>query len=113
MKQLEQNNDTWIGNNLQYKYSIKNWDSSKWSTSLKIVEVTLFCYELTITSWLHDFSLFEHEDLVWIFNGLDPVGDRDHSFAMHDIIQRLLDFNFIGSVEGRGCFIKQKHIRIS
>ena len=85
MKQLEQNNDTWIGNNLQYKYSIKI-KSSKWSTSLKVVEVTLFCYEFTITSWLDDFSLFEHEDFVRVFNGLDPVSDRDHSFTMHDVI---------------------------
>ena len=55
----------------------------------------LLCKELFVRAVLHDGSVVQHEDLVGMFDGCQPVGYHDHGLSLGEFRKRRLDQGFV------------------
>ena len=62
---------------------------------------------------LDDPSLVQHDDLVGIAHGGEPVGDHQHGPVLHQAIDRLLDQSLRFGVEGAGGLVEDQDRRVA
>ena len=63
-------------------------------------------------SLLHDLPVIHDQDLVRVFNGLEPVGNHDHGLVLCQGFDRLHELIFIFRVNIGRCLIQEDHRRI-
>ena len=73
------------------------------------------CDEFVVSTFFHDLSLLEHDDLVSVANGRESMGDDDASLLTlcHECVESLLDLMLAFSVQGASSFIKEDDFRLA
>ncbi len=68
--------------------------------------------EFLMGTFFDNGALVDHEHLVGIANGTEPVGDNKACSSLHERQQDLLDAEFGAGIDAAGCFIKNQDIGI-
>ena len=68
-----------------------------------------------MSTFFHDLSLLEHDDLVSVANGRESMGDDDASLLTlcHECVESLLDLMLAFSVQCAGSLIKEDDFRLA
>src|SRR5688500_17653420 len=69
--------------------------------------------KLVVRPALDDAPAVEHDDLVGIANGREPMGDRDHGTALREPLERPLDRSLGLRVERRGRLVEHEDRRVA
>ena len=71
-----------------------------------------FLKELVVRAALYYSLLADDDDFVRALNGGEAVGDDDNRSALGELLESRLNLHFGGVIEGAGCLIEDKKLRI-
>lgn len=89
------------------------WLSFKLNSLLQIKEIAFLCHQLVILPTLSDSSFIKHVYYFWVSDCIESMSNANACFILHYLVQTLLYFLLISTIEGRSCFIKQKYLGFS
>lgn len=73
---------------------------------------TAFCQQFRVAAFFHDFAFVQHNQSVHRRDGGQSVGNRNHRFAVHHLVQTLLNGGFHFAVQCAGGFVQQQNGRV-
>lgn len=89
------------------KYRFKSFGSFN-----KLLERRSFFHQFLILSLLNQLSFLKQENIVWVFNRFNAMGDANHCLSLQLSVDILLHFSLCFPVQRRCALIKQEYLRL-
>ena len=79
---------------------------------IEFVVVSAAAEQLLVRAALGDLAVLEHDDLIGVLNGGEPMRDHEHGADGADLFERLLNQNLGFGVDIGGRLVENQNLRV-
>ena len=77
-----------------------------------VVEAAL-CQQFLVAAAFHDLALIQHQHLIGVADGAEPVGDDEAGAVLEQVVQRRLDESFGARIDAGSCLVQDQDARVA
>ena len=82
---------------------------SRFTRLIETVVDAAFCQKFTVSAAFSNFTMFENDDAIGVFDSAQTMGDHKHGTVFHRLVQSFLN-QFLGNIiQCTGCLIEDQH----